>query len=38
MLLLLAQKENRKEMGLGDCNRDRKDDPHLWKEDHAMFQ
>jgi hypothetical protein len=38
MPLLLAQKENREEMGLGRSKYDRKDDPHLWKGYNALFQ
>jgi hypothetical protein len=31
MFLLLAQKENREEMGLGRGKGDRKENPYLWK-------
>jgi hypothetical protein len=38
MLLLLAQKENSEEMGLGRSKCDRKDNPDLWKGYHPLFQ
>jgi len=38
MLLLLAQKENRKEVGPCHCQRHRKDNSRLWKGDSTLFQ
>ena len=38
MLLLLAQKENREEMGVERSKCDRKYNPHLWKGYSALFQ
>lgn len=37
MLLLLAQKENRKGVGSWGGKRHRKDYPHFWKGGYALF-